>query len=268
MERFEGRVVAMTSAGAGIGEATARRLSAEGALLVVSDLSAERAARLADELTSNGAKAIGIPVNAGSEDDCARLIDTAIAEFGKLDVLVNVAGYGVNGTVTEVTSTEWHDVFSVVLDSVFYTSKAAIPHLLRTRGAIVNVASISGLAGEYSSVAYTSAKAGVANLTRSLALDYAAAGVRVNAVCPGTIATETVSRVTKLPRIAEAFAEAIPMGRLGDASEIASTIAFLASDDASYITGSLIVADGGVTSASGLPDMRTLGAGRGKTSEL
>jgi meso-butanediol dehydrogenase/(S,S)-butanediol dehydrogenase/diacetyl reductase len=269
MARFAGSVVVITGAGAGIGEATARRFAQEGAHVVLADIDGDRAGRAATQIAAEAdATVVPVTADAGRQEDCERVVAEAVDRFGRLDTVVNNAGYGVFGDVTELAPEEWREIMAVDLDSVFFTSRAAIPHLMKTGGSIVNLCSVSGLYADYGLVAYNVAKAAVANLTRGMAIDHAADGVRVNAVCPGPIGSPTVRRLIDQPRFAQAFADAIPMGRIGQPHEVAALIVFLASSDASYITGANVVVDGGLTAATGQPNLRRMGVGRARTNEV
>ena len=254
--RFDGRVAIITGAASGIGEATARRLGSEGASLVLADIDAQRLDTVLTELISLGAAAVAKCVDVSIGDHVNELVAFAVQSFGRLDILINNAGISLFGHVTEITPEQWHRVMAVDVDSVFFGARAAIPHLVVSQGCIVNTCSISGLFGDYGLVAYNTAKGAVANLTRSLAIDHAPDGIRVNSVCPGGVATPMTAGI--LNRFGEEYERLIPMGRPAQPEEIAAAIAFLASDDASYITGHNLVVDGGVTAATGQPNFNRL----------
>jgi meso-butanediol dehydrogenase / (S,S)-butanediol dehydrogenase / diacetyl reductase len=249
--QFEGRTVIVTGGASGIGEATVRHFSAEGANVVLADLHDERGRAVLEEIGSG----LFVRCDVGSEDDFEALVETATATYGGVDVLVNNAATGVFGLVPDITPDAWLRVISVTLHSVFRGCRAVIPGMrARGRGVIVNVASISGLAGDYGMASYNTAKAGVINLTRNLALDHAKDGIRVNAVCPGLVDTPATEPIRQSPALWAAFTGSIPMGRAAAPREIATTIGFLASDDASYMTGSILVVDGGKTAGTGQPN--------------
>jgi meso-butanediol dehydrogenase/(S,S)-butanediol dehydrogenase/diacetyl reductase len=182
-------------------------------------------------------------------------VDEVAAWGGGLDFLVNNAGMLGMGSTTDVAPEQWRRVIEVDLFSVFYFCRAAIPWLKQRQGAaIVNNASTSGLFGDYGMAPYSAAKGGVINYPRSLALELARDGIRVNAVCPGAIEMPMFSGVTSVPSLHEAYIRAIPMARPGGADEIAAVVGFLLSDAAAYITGAMIPVDGGVTCATGFPN--------------
>ena len=180
-------------------------------------------------------------------------IDETAARFGGLDVLVNNAGIGAFGHVDEISPELRRHVMAVDLDAVFFGCRAALPHLRKTRSCIVNTASISGLYADPGLAAYNAAKAGVINLTRVMAADHGPEGIRVNCICPGPVATPLLTPIAGEPAVAAEYARLVPLGRIGEPEEMASAIAFLASDDARYVSGAAIVVDGGLTAQTGQP---------------
>src|SRR6185437_6086489 len=159
----------------------------------------------------------------------------------RLDVLVNNAGMGVFGPVTTLSTEDWRKVFSIVVDGVFFGCKAAVPHLIKSGGNVVNLGSVSGLFGDYGFAGYNAAKGAVVNLTRTMALDFSKDGVRVNAVCPGLVATPLSAALRDNKEIWRQYQDGIPLARAAQPDEIAAAIAFLASEDASYMTGACMV---------------------------
>lgn len=239
----------ITGAAFGIGRATAELFAHEGARLTLTDIQGDPLLALADELRNAGVEVETVVGDVSVEDDARRMIGAATDRFGRLDVLVANAGVIPLGDVMEMTAADWDQVMAVDGRGMFLTCKYAIEAMLRTgSGAIVCLSSISGLAGQKRQAAYGPAKFIATGLTKHLAVEWADRGIRVNAVAPGTIRTDAVKRIPELPGGAEYLAEIEamhPMGRLGEPGEVASAIVFLASDEASFITGAVLPVDGG-----------------------
>lgn len=249
--RFENKVAVITGAASGIGAATARLLAREGAHVVLADLNDNGGASIAADL---GPTAIAVKCDVSSAADVEALIKAAVERHGRIDILFNNAGIGSFGTSVEVQPAEWERVIAIDLHSVYYACHFAIPHMPRG-SAIVNTASISGLGGDYRFAAYNAAKGAVVNYTRALAVDHARDGIRVNALCPGLVDTPITAGVQQLPGLREEWLQRIPMKRAAQPEEMANVVAFLASDDASYVTGTIMVADGGTTAHTGQPEV-------------
>ena len=257
--RFAGQVAIVTAGGSGIGAASARRFAGEDAAVVVADLSGTRAEAVASSITSRGGRAAAITMDAADQAAVERTIRLALDTFGRLDVMMNDAGLAEPAPLDEISLQRWNRVIAVTLTSTFLGMKHCLPVMrAQGKGVIVNTASISGTAGDYGLSSYNAAKAGVINLTRSAAIENARHNIRVNCVCPGSIDTRAtqILRRDRADELRRVYAAAHPIGRVGEADEIASTVLFLASDDASFITGAAIVADGGLTAHTGLPQFQ------------
>lgn len=243
-----GRVALVTGGASGIGAATARLLAARGASVLVVDIDGDGAQRICDEIAARGGAAEAFAADLMPSASADAAVSAALARFGRLDILVNNAGIGGRGPSHELTDADWRRVIGLDLDAVFYMSRAALrPMVASGAGAIVSIASIFGHVGLGERAAYSAAKAGVVNLTRALALEYGARGIRVNAVCPGVIRTPLVAHNS--PAQTEALIALHPIGRLGEPEEVAEAAAFLASDAASFVTGASLLVDGGYTAA-------------------
>src|SRR2546421_8100296 len=259
--RFDGKVGLVTGAGSGIGRATAIGFAARGGAVAVADINGENANKVVAEIVAAGGKALAIVADVTRPADIDLMVSRTTSAFGRLDFLHNNAfGLPVAQTSTQVASRTadvdddvWHHMIDVGLTAVFRAMKRAIP-VMRAHGggAIVNTASISGLRADYGIAAYNAAKAGVINLTRVVAIEYARYGIRCNCICPGAIETPLLVGSAS-PEMLEKFREVIPLGRLGRPEEMANVALFLASDLASFVTGAAFVADGGQTAKTGSP---------------
>jgi NAD(P)-dependent dehydrogenase (short-subunit alcohol dehydrogenase family) len=247
--RLLGKSAVVTGAAKGIGRSTAELFAAEGARLVLSDIDAEALEELCRRLDAGGAEVEGVVGDVSEPDDARRMILAAIERSGRLDVLVANAGVIPLVEIDEATPEDWEQVMAVDGRGMFLTCKYAIEEMSRTGGgSIVCVSSISGVAGQKGQSTYGPAKFVASGLTKHLAVEWAERGIRVNAVAPGTIRTDRVRRLPDEPGGTE-YLEAIermhPMGRIGEPEEVAEAIAFLASDQASFITGAILPVDGG-----------------------
>ncbi len=248
---LQDRVVVLTGAAGGIGQATATRLAAAGARLVLSDREGA-VSEVAAKVVANGGEAIAVVADVTNVDDIAGIAEAAQATFGGVDVLVNNHGAIVGAPFLETTEEQWDFVHGVVLKSVFLVSRAIVPLMLGRPGAnVVNIASVGGLVALKYMSAYGAAKAGVVHLSKGMAIDLVDEGIRVNAICPGVIDTPQPRQfVSTLPDPEAAFAAFTPMhpiGRVGRPEEVAEAIVYLASDAASFVTGTALVVDGGMT---------------------
>lgn len=253
--QIEDKVVIVTGAGSGIGAATARAFSQAGARVVLADIDQDRLDTVAADLPDD--RSLVHRVDVADPDGIDALIDATIARFGALDVMFNNAGIAIEGTVEATAFEDWQRILGVNLTGVFLGSKAALPHLRRRKGCIVNTASVSGLAGDREMAAYNAVKGAISNLTRAMAIDHARDGIRVNAVCPSFTKTAlTADMLDDKAKIA-AFLDRIPLGRLGEPEDVAKVVLFLASDAAGFVTGVNLPVDGGVSASNGQPLFET-----------
>jgi meso-butanediol dehydrogenase / (S,S)-butanediol dehydrogenase / diacetyl reductase len=253
MGRLDGKVAAVTGGASGIGEATVRRFVAEGASVAFCDRDGDRGRRVASELEATGAKVAFAQADVGTEAACLAFVDGAARQFGRLDILVNNAGIRKYEKIDEASAASWNEILGVNLMSYVFCAKAAVPLMRHNKsGAIVNVASVRSVVAGGGNLQYDTTKSAIAGLTRALAADHSAEGIRVNAVGPGPIFTPFHQRrIAAAGETVEQYnaqaARGTMMKRPGRADEVAAAILFLASDDASYVTGALLFVDGGMT---------------------
>jgi meso-butanediol dehydrogenase / (S,S)-butanediol dehydrogenase / diacetyl reductase len=251
MARFAGKVAIVTGGSNGIGAAVAARLAADGAKVMIADVQAPAdtsGAKMSDSIAF-------LNTDASSAQAVSALVGATLEKWGRIDILVNNAGLGALAETPDMDEELWDKVFAINTKAIYLFCKYVIPIMRAQGGAIVNIASISGLAGDYGMGVYNASKGAVINYTRSLALDCARDGIRVNALCPGLIETAMTTLTVKRPEDREAWLGPIPLGRMGQPEEMANVAAFLASDEASYMTGSIITADGGITAHTGQPNV-------------
>ena len=251
MTRFQQKVVVITGAGSGIGAGAAQRFAREGASVVLVGRRPEKLEKVAAQLPQG--KHLVVPCDVSSADEVQNLAQRVIDEYGRVDVLVNNAGVIVQGRIHEISLNDWETLMATDLNGVFYCTHYFMPELLKTKGNVVNISSVSGLGGDWGMSVYNAAKGAVTNFTRALAMDYGADGVRVNAICPGFTFTELTEDMKQNEPLLQKFYERIPLKRAGEPEDIADAIAFIASDDARYITGVNLPVDGGLTASNGQP---------------
>jgi meso-butanediol dehydrogenase/(S,S)-butanediol dehydrogenase/diacetyl reductase len=250
--RLEDRVCIVTGGGSGIGRATALLFAREGARLVIADIDAAAAGSAAEEVRALGRSAEALRVDVAEAGDVARMVETAIGTYGRLDVLFNNAGYGLAGTVLDTAETDWDRLMAVNVKGVFLGCKHAIPAMRELGGGvIVNTASTAASVGLRNRAAYVASKGAVAALTRALALDHFGDNIRVNCVAPGTTETPYFDPIYAASEDPDALRRVMAarqiMNRLGRPEEIAHAVLYLACDESSFVTGSMLTVDGGMT---------------------
>ena len=261
--QLAGRVAIVTGGGGpGIGSATAGRFASEGARVVVADVIAERAEGVAAAIVAAGGEAIAAHADVTQGAEVEALAARALEAYGRIDILVNNAGRSRGDDIRTIDEATWDWNFAVVVKSAFLCSKAVVPRMIEQGGgAIVNIASVNGLTG-LGEEAYGAAKAAMVNLTQNLAIKYGQYGVRANCICPGTIRTPGwEQRLQRDPQIFERLVKWYPLGRVGEPEDIANAALFLASDQASWLTGAIIPVDGGLMAGNAQMN-RELVAGR------
>lgn len=249
MQRFDGKVAFVTGAASGIGLATMTRLGREGAKIFAADINAGQLAEEVAKLSEEGVDIHSRTLDVTDEADCRAAVEQCVAQFGKLDVLCNIAGMVLTKNFADVSVAEWDRVMTVNTRSVFVLCQAAMPHLLKAGGNIVNISSAAGLQGLPYNSAYCASKGAVLLLSKSLAVEFAGRGVRVNAVCPGAVDTPLIKGL-QIPEGADMalYGRMSPLtSYFAQAEEIAGSVAYLASDEARFVTGSALVIDGGQT---------------------
>jgi 3-oxoacyl-[acyl-carrier protein] reductase len=243
MERLTGKIAIITGGASGIGKATAEKFIKEGAKVAIWDITDDKGQEAAKEL-GNGTKFY--KVDTSSEESVEKATQQTVADFGKIDILINNAGITKDSTLAKMTSEQWQQVINVNLNGVYYCTKAVSPHMIAQQyGRIINASSVVGLYGNFGQTNYVATKAGVIGMTKVWARELGRKGITVNAVAPGFIATEMVKKMPE--KVIKMMEDKTPLSRLGKPEEIANAYAFLASDEASFISGTTLSVDGAVT---------------------
>jgi meso-butanediol dehydrogenase/(S,S)-butanediol dehydrogenase/diacetyl reductase len=247
LSRFTDRVALITGAGSGIGQATARRLAGEGATIVALDVNQEGLAETVESIADAGGSAVAHPADVTDRDACRAAVDATVEAHGRLDVLANIAGIVRFGHAADLSEQEWRLLQDVNLSGPWFLMQAALPHLEETGGNVVNLASAAGIAGQAYTAAYCASKGGLVLLTKAMAVEFAGRGIRFNAVCPGMVNTplNDFDMVDGLD--SNLMAKLMPLVAGAEPEEIATLVAYLASDEARYVTGAAISIDGGQT---------------------
>jgi NAD(P)-dependent dehydrogenase (short-subunit alcohol dehydrogenase family) len=246
--KLDNRVALVTGAGSGIGRATAQRLAADGAKVAVADWNATTGAESVRLITDAGGEAVLLQADVSKVAECERIVAETAARFGQLDILVNSAAVMLEKTAIDTTEEDWDRIVDVNLKSVFFCCKYAVLQFRKQGkgGAIVNMASVNSFFAEGGIAAYCATKGGIAQLTRALAMDHGTEGIRVNSIAPGWIETPMNAKFFALgPHIRQQAAKLHAIGRIGQPDEVANLVSFLVSDEAGFITGSLMTVDGG-----------------------
>ncbi|MAS38104.1 MAG: short chain dehydrogenase [Anaerolineaceae bacterium] len=246
--RLENRVALVTGGGSGIGRATALRLAQEGARVAVADIQADDGHETVRQIEAAGGAGLMIQADLAQVSETERAVQATVEQFGQLNILVNNAAVMVEKPITETTEADWDRITGVNLKGTFFCAKYAILQFQRqgSGGSIINMASVNSFYAEGGIAAYATTKGGIAQLTRALAIDHSAEGIRVNAICPGWIETPmNANFFAQGPHIREQAGRLHAIGRIGQPEEIANAVLYLASDEASFVTGTLLTVDGG-----------------------
>jgi len=241
------RVALVTGGGRGIGRAIALKLAEVGATVVVNDIN-DGGQGVAEEIQATGRQSLAVPADVSSSEDVSKMVEIAVSTYGKIDILVNNAGISRDQLLIRMSDEDWDRVININLKSVFLCTRAAVRHMLKERwGRIISISSIVGLVGNQGQANYASAKAGIIGFSKTIAKEIASRGITANAIAPGFIDTEMTKRLPESQR--QELLKRIPLGYLGSPNDIAEAVAFLASEEARYITGQVLGVDGGMSGA-------------------
>lgn len=251
-QRFTGKTVIVTGSSMGIGEAIARRFHGEGANVVLNSRKAADCEKVAASL--GGERVLVVAGDVSSSAFATEIVEKTVAAFGAIDVLVNNAGVGRSGKLSEADDAFIDTIIDINLKGILYLTREAFPHLLKVKGNVINISSVSGLGGDWGLGVYNASKGGVCNLTRAMALEFGSQGVRANAICPSMTISEMTRGVTDNEGALRLLANRMPLGRAATPDEIAGPTLFLASEDAVFVNGVNLPVDGGVTASNGQPN--------------
>ena len=254
MQRFTGKTVIVTGSSSGIGEGIARRFASEGANVVLNSRSRDDLEKVAAGLEDE--RTLIVEGDVSDKAFAGKIVADTVERFGALDVLCNNAGVGIAGSFAKTSDDDIDKVIDINVKGPLYLSRAAIPELEKTKGCIVNTSSVSGIGGDWTMPLYNASKGAVTNFTRGLALQLGYKGIRVNAVLPSVTRSEMTDGITGNDDLMKAFMNRLPLGRIGEPEDIAAAVAFLASEDAGFITGINMPVDGGVSASNGQPNFR------------
>lgn len=250
--RFTGKTVIVTGSSMGIGEAIARRFHAEGANVVLNSRKAEDCEKVAASL--GGERVLVVAGDVSSSAFAREMVEKTVTAFGGIDVLVNNAGVGRAGRLSDASDEFIDTIIDINLKGILYLTREAFPHLLAAKGNIINISSVSGLGGDWGLGVYNASKGGVCNLTRAMALEFGSQGVRANAICPSMTRSDMTTGVTENEGAMKMLRNRMPLGRAAEPDEIAGPVLFLASDDAVFVNGVNLPVDGGISASNGQPN--------------